>query len=441
MDLSDPGCIRHLIERSLARWRACETRGGAPGWGPRYTRIEQDARSARASRLLAQISRTLRHPPRSRQDYREIRRKAEAEGLAFLDGVLGIDRGQSALLNGHGFGPVTRLFVREARRFDPALTGEQIYQAVRNAWVIAALQVLLGGRARFTPAVLGYSLLYPYTDNLLDDPRTSAEQKRSFNTRLGRRLEDGRGEAAGDFEMRVHACVGMIERTYPRRDHPQVRAALLAIHAAQIRSLRLHGRPGLASAEVLEISFEKGGASVMADGSLAFGALTAAQAQSCFDYGAFLQLQDDLHDIAADQSGGITTLFTQGAGNGPLDALADHLARFGQETIAAMGGRANPLHADMRALMQRSAILLLQQAAASSPERFSAAWLERLERHSPLSFEAWRRLTDEVREMSSRLRATWGEARGMRPLAVSRVAQGVAALGRRAEEIKLTAGS
>ena len=48
------------------------------------------------------------------------------------------------LLLVHGLPQRAADFVRLARRFDPALTSEQVFQASRNAWAIYSLQVLLG---------------------------------------------------------------------------------------------------------------------------------------------------------------------------------------------------------------------------------------------------------------------------------------------------------
>jgi len=55
-------------------------------------------------------------------------------------------------------------------------TGD-IFQASRNAWTTNGLQIILGMPARLTPAIFGYSMLYPCTDNYLDHPGVSTADK------------------------------------------------------------------------------------------------------------------------------------------------------------------------------------------------------------------------------------------------------------------------
>ncbi|MBA4410855.1 MAG: hypothetical protein Q8S54_00640 [Bacteroidota bacterium] len=67
----------------------------------------------------------------------------------------------------------TRKFVRQARAFDPGLTFHDISQACRNIWIMNGLQIIMGIPMQLTPSFFAYSLLYPYTDNLIDDPKIS----------------------------------------------------------------------------------------------------------------------------------------------------------------------------------------------------------------------------------------------------------------------------
>ncbi len=60
----------------------------------------------------------------------------------------------------------------------------EIVQACRNAWTVYGLQPLLDEPSRITPSIVGYSLLYPYTDNYLDRRDASAQAKRRFCARF-----------------------------------------------------------------------------------------------------------------------------------------------------------------------------------------------------------------------------------------------------------------
>ncbi|RPJ58170.1 MAG: hypothetical protein EHM24_28865, partial [Acidobacteria bacterium] len=170
------------------------------------------------------------------------------------------------------------------------------------------LQRLLGMPVGPTPAVLAYSLLYPYTDNHLDDPAVELSAKRAFIRRLGDRLAGSALEPAAPLERQVFRLVELIECQFARERQPQVYEALLAIHAAQLRSVTLLQRP--APDDVVEISVEKGGTSVLADGYLVAGTLNAAQAECVFGLGVFLQLRDDLEDLVEDRRSKQATVFS-----------------------------------------------------------------------------------------------------------------------------------
>ena len=107
-----------------------------------------------------------------------------------------------------------------------------------------SIQILCGCPVEVTPSCFAYSLLYPYTDNLLDAPELLPEEKRSFIFRLGDRL-GGRIPSASisDREERIWHLIGEIEREWPRQRFPLVYQSLLAIHAAQSDSLLLHRGP------------------------------------------------------------------------------------------------------------------------------------------------------------------------------------------------------
>ena len=131
-------------------------------------------------------------------------------------------------------------------------------------WTAAGLQVLLGHRLELTPSIFAYSMLYPYTDNLLDDPGTSAEAKSRFNQRFRARLQGESPQPADHRECKVWALVDQIESQYDREQFPDVYQSLLAIQNAQEESVGLRWEAGLPSEQVLHGVFAKGGTSVLA---------------------------------------------------------------------------------------------------------------------------------------------------------------------------------
>jgi hypothetical protein len=118
-------------------------------------------------------------------------------------GGLGLDDDDIQAIRAYGFAEVGLEFIRQARSFDPEIPFEDIYQASRNVWSMNFMQLLTGEPIVLTPAVLAYSLLYPYTDNYLDDPQIPVETKQSLNERFRVRLMGGEVRPSNRHEERI----------------------------------------------------------------------------------------------------------------------------------------------------------------------------------------------------------------------------------------------
>ena len=266
--------VRELNQHFIDLWWESDT--DLPDLGPRYTSQAQTQNEKHLLHFLDQVDRTLSNPPRGRSDAQAEQARLGAAFRVLAEAALGFTAGQLDLLPSQAFSDVSEEFVRMARAFDPKLSGEDIYQAGRNAWTANGLQWLLGLPVQNTSSIFAYSLLYPYTDNYLDDPAITVATKLTFNERFRRRLAGELLAAANPHEQVIFDLVAMIEGQYSRSDHPAVFESLLDIHHAQGRSLKLLRRaaaPG--EVDVLGLSFAKGGTSVLADGYLVSNSLTA----------------------------------------------------------------------------------------------------------------------------------------------------------------------
>ena len=262
-----------------------------------------------------------------------------------------------------------------------------IVQACRNAWTACGLQPLLGKRVGITPSILGYSLLYPYTDNYLDRADVSAEAKLRFSQRFRDRLRGGTVAAQNDHEAAVWTLVRLIEDQYPRANYPQVFDCLLAIHRAQEESIaQLSGGDRYDDVEVLRMSCAKGGSSVMTDACLARGWMSEQESRFSFEWGVLLQLGDDLQDVRQDIERGSVTLFSRAATQGkPLDSLVMQLLSFSERVGERMDDLPNGT-AMLRNLLRMSWRSLIIGAIAESHEFFSPGFIDEAERCSPFRF-------------------------------------------------------
>lgn len=377
--------IPEFVARLLQTWETAPAVRSEIG--RRFLPKERVIRERALARFTESLRAESKRPEVSKEDLEAARSRIFRSFEVFArEGLDWQDRHIDALFGG-GFDRAGNEFMKAAREFDARLTAADIFQACRNVWVANGLQALLGLAVKLTPAVFAYSLLYPYTDNYLDDPAASGEAKRSFGARLHLRLAGSAEEPADPREKTIFGLVGMIEGEFDRVRHPQVFDSLLAIHDAQERSLRLLGSAEpVSEAEALAIALEKGGASVLADGCLVAGALSPARVEFLFGFGAFLQLMDDLEDVEEDVRAGLMTIFARRAKRGNLDPTTDRLLAFGARVLEGLGpfagGNAEPL----QELIRSSLIQGVVSTAGRAPKRHSRRYLREIEAYSPFRF-------------------------------------------------------
>jgi hypothetical protein len=377
--------VTQLLQPALALWRECPA--VLPAFDHAFTPAEQSGREALMDRFLSALESELRRPPCTRPERQAMHERLTTAFAQFGRTALNLDERHLEMLFAGGFSNIGTAMAREARRFDSDVTIADIFQASRNAWTACGLQVLFGGAMSLSPSIFAYSMLYPYTDNYLDDPATPARTKHGFNRRFSLRLLGQDVVPEGRHEGLIWRLVELIESQYPRADFPGVYDSLLMIQAAQEKSLTLlrNGAPE-DSVDVLALSFEKGGASVLADGYLAAGSLCADRAAFVYNWGIFLQLADDLQDVQEDRSAGVRTIFSQAAGREPLDALTNRLMQFGGRVMMQMHDLPGVSCLPLRQLITRSCLSFLVRSAGESAAFYSPEYVAQIERLSPFRF-------------------------------------------------------
>ncbi|MGD1008842.1 MAG: hypothetical protein ABR951_01685 [Candidatus Aminicenantales bacterium] len=379
-----PG-IPELVAGFTALWR--EGGDGRPDLGRTFTRRERSGKERALARFVDALRSETNRPPMSTADREAAQKRIFGAFDHFARQALDWQDRHIDILIGGGFDRGSTEFVRMAREFAPGTSSGDVFQACRNVWVANGLQRLLGLPVRLTPAIFAYSLLYPFTDNYLDDPAATDETKQAFNSRLRSRLEGHDVTPANPRERTIFDLVSMIEGDFARSEHPQVFESLIAIHEAQTKSLRLLRSEELRTEEeIAAIGLEKGGASVLADGCLVSGSLAPGQVEFLFGFGAYLQLMDDLEDVIEDGDAGLRTIFSRSAGREPLDAVTDRLFRFGARVLERLDGFGVPDAEPLRELVRTS----LSQGVVTTAGRFkrlyTRSYLKALEAHSPFRF-------------------------------------------------------
>ncbi|NLB20682.1 MAG: class 1 isoprenoid biosynthesis enzyme [Clostridium sp.] len=210
----------------------------------------------------------------------------------------------------HGYLKSTEDFFILIKEQDPKMPVLNFFQALRNIFIANSLQLLFNHKVELNKGLANYSLLYPYTDNYLDDKTIPSQEKRAFNTRLLSWLEGDFDLAKDENEEKVLQAILAIEKEFPRNEYSLVYESLLHIYDAQVTSLSQESPVKLSPHILLPISFYKGGASVVADACLTKENVTPSMIHFAFVYGTFLQLIDDLQDYKEDRHQNHWTLFS-----------------------------------------------------------------------------------------------------------------------------------
>lgn len=401
--------LEPLRDAYVAAWRS--TPPQLPRLGPDVTRWRQWRNATATSRLIDDVVQRVGEHPEHATEQRAWRDGLRTTLQDFGERRFGWPDGYRRLLFGDAFYESSVAFARQARAFDPSLQLDDLWQAMRNVWIGNNLQMLFGLPLRLTQGLFAYSMLYPVTDNVLDAPDRSRYDKRAFNDRFGLRLHGHAMTARDTSESSAFALVEQIEEAFPRRRYPDLWESILAIHRGQVDSLRQQGRR-LPESELCEISFAKGGASVLADLYLIVGDATEAQERFAFGYGVFLQLLDDLQDATADRAARHHTLFTLGSETGAVDGLTARLMNFIDGVLDRERAGASAETGDCLDLIRRNCHCMLATVISAQPAMFSRRFRRSVERQWPLSFRAMRRLRRRARQQfqaaSQRLQARRG---------------------------------
>lgn len=395
-----------MIEKYTAQyaecWENCPVQ--VPHFARRYSNEDKLQKENYLNQFLETIKTFRKDRVRGKLFKEEDQKVFLKKMRGFLSNGLDFSDIQLELMFSDSMIGITRSFIQKAKTFDADLTFADIFQACRNMWIMNGLQLIMGIPMKVTPSVFAYSMLYPYTDNFIDDPAVSGYQKLQFSERFRHRLSGTMLNPGDKTENAIFRLVGMIEEEYPRTDYPEVYASLLAIHDAQTRSVELILRgDSISKREILNICLAKGGASVLADGYLVAGKLTDMQQYFLFGYGAYLQLLDDVQDVKDDYASGLMTVFSGSACRSPLDEKLNKTYWFGEHVMKSLdsfGGQ----HIDLfKSLMRRSMDLFIAEAIAQTPEMYSEKYVAEYECCSPFHFSYIRKLKTQFESYNSLL--------------------------------------
>ncbi len=304
---------------------------------------------------------------------------------SFLQSIFDFEEEHLEIILSEQFRGVSKAFFYQARDFGPELTPENIYQGLRNVWIMNGLQLMMELPVEITPSVFAYSMIYPYSDNFLDDPGITSNEKKEFSKRFNLRLHGEHVSPVNHTEKQLFKLVSMFEEQYNRNEYPKVYQSLYAIQKGQTDSLKLLTTAGLSQRETRKVCFEKGGASVLADGYLVAGKLTKQQEQALFGYGIYLQLLDDIQDMKEDADANTNTMCTS-LGQNNLGEFVNRTVHFGRSALEEMKCfKASNVDVFLN-LMNRSIETMAIESVGINEKGFTKQYLNKMEQFSPLHF-------------------------------------------------------
>ena len=283
-------------------------------------------------------------------------------------------------------------FFQSASSFDNVMGMSEIGQAARNYLVYDVFTEIHNLPHNMTPAIFGYSMLYPYTDNYIDNPDIPQEKKEKYNQMIADCIKEKSIFAKEPHFQKTCDLLNFVTHFYEKEERIDIQNGLLFMLDAQKKSLSQTHKSGqalLTKDEIFKISSYKGGISVLIDRFYVPKTLSPQDFVFYLSYGFFLQLADDLQDITEDRNTGRQTLFTYGSFEGyDMDAQKTHNEKILNQlfhylhSIMAEYPMSNP---ELKSFIERNCHLLLLYSAFMTPENFHDAYLEQFVPFLPLS--------------------------------------------------------
>lgn len=331
--------------------------------------------------LLSEVRLQLQSVPRNPLSRRKWRRTTKAmlckilsdESVIGLHECMGRDR-VDAFMNEQ------MEFMRNLRRFSPELNMQDAGQAIRNYMVYSMFSELFNGRHIFNHSAFGYSMLYPFTDNFIDNPDTPADYKLAYNEMIRKKITGLPVSCDTTHSKKTCELLDMILKIHPKGSDSGIQGLLLLMLEAQESSLYEQHHP---DCDELWISLYKGGISVLIDRCFVDHELTEEDALFYLGFGFMLQLADDLQDIQNDLDNESYTLFTRNTETLKEELLVNKLLNF----TAGLMDKYHAPNDNFKDFIFNCSCLLIYTSASGSRTFFSQEYLDKLEAFMPVSFD------------------------------------------------------
>lgn len=309
----------------------------------------------------------------------------------------------------------TNDFIKKTQKFDPTVTSADIFQALRNVWTMNLLQTIFAMDIKLTYPIFSYSMLYPYTDNLLDSTHASYLEKKERSNRLMDRLKGNKLIPHDFYEEKVFRLVEIIEECYPRRYYYCLYQSLQAINSSQVDSLKQFDKKNNRTMEeIIKISFKKGGLSVLTDAYLIKGTLSLDEIIGAFGLGIALQLIDDLQDVKQDKRSGNSTIFTFSQSDHSLMDATVKLLNFIKCIIDLLPTEKSPYKEKIEKVLSINCYLLIFFSISRLSTGYTRSFSDKIAVYSPFS-------PTYMKNFNSKLNSKWSSIKKLKNISAAKI--------------------
>lgn len=350
---------------------------------PKIDSLQKKENEALVQEFSQKIQKKLRQKPKEKERQSDWEQDLEQDFMEFIkkEKILSISDWMAPELF-NTFKRETRHFTDKVRAFDEALTPAQIWQALRNYFIYAMIVDMQGKEQNAGNPILAYSLLYPYTDNYIDDDQIAKPEKERYNQMIALKLKGGAAVPQNALEEKTCRLLDMILTAYENPAKKKIAETLLQLLEAQNCSIGQQ-KSGVTEEQILKISMWKGSTSVLADYLFATTDWTGYEESFYLKFGFLLQLVDDLQDIEEDQKSGSHTLMTEAARRQGLEQCVNRLLWFTWNVIREF----DPVNPGLKGFVLKYCVEISLLTAAMNQQFFSKKYLKALEPYLPFSVD------------------------------------------------------
>jgi hypothetical protein len=238
--------------------------------------------------------------------------------------------------------------------------------------------------------MFGYSMLYPLTDDYIDDPKISMERKKAFITRFGGLIKNGPSSAQPNAESNIELYIwdmfALIEQQFERESNQELYRLMHELFISQMDSqIQLAGplhsdKPIPEMDPVWEVTVRKGALSTLCDLYLVKGYREIKDFEKNFAIGVGIvaQFVNDLQDHDKDLVDGQYTpfnLITTQSGEKKLDEITNSVLNYIRVIFADLARNSKSLEADVLKFLESSFTTVFFEKIAINEKHFSKSFL------------------------------------------------------------------